>query len=101
MPLGVRSKIAFAVGVALTTGTVAYATSTGSAAPGQDTLVVDRSFEIRTSDPQRAFEPTASIVNRGVYDTLLTFRGGDVSRPVLMAARGYRASGGGRTCGRG
>ena len=32
-----------------------------------------------------------------IYDTLLTFRGGDVSRPVLMAARGYRASGGGRT----
>ena len=47
------------------------------------TLVVDRSFEIRTSDPQRAFEPTASIVDRAVYDTLLTFRGGDVSRPRL------------------
>ena len=59
MPLGVRSKIAFAVGVALAAGTAAYATSTGSAAQGQDTLVVDRSFEIRTSDPQRAFEPTA------------------------------------------
>ena len=97
MPLGVRSKIAFAVGVALAAGTAAYATSTGSAAQGQDTLVVDRSFEIRTSDPQRAFEPTASIVDRAIYDTLLTFRGGDVSRPVLMAARGYRATGGGRT----
>ncbi|MGE5689835.1 MAG: ABC transporter substrate-binding protein [Pseudomonadota bacterium] len=97
MRVGLRSKIAVAVGVALTAGSAAYATSSGSAAEGQDTLVVDRSFEIRTSDPQRAFEPTASIVNRGVYDTLLTFKGGDVSHPVLMAARGYRASGGGRT----
>ncbi|MGH2996618.1 MAG: ABC transporter substrate-binding protein, partial [Gaiellaceae bacterium] len=68
----------------------------GSAAR-RDTLVVDRSFEIRTSDPQRAFEPTAAIVDRAVYDTLLTFRGGDVSRPVLLVARGYRASKDART----
>jgi peptide/nickel transport system substrate-binding protein len=92
MTLGVRSTAAFAVGVALAAAVAAYTTSPGSAAPAPDTLVVDRSFEIRTSDPQRAFEPTASIVDRAVYDTLLTFRGGDVSRPVLMAARGYRAS---------
>jgi peptide/nickel transport system substrate-binding protein len=96
MPFGVRSKAAFALGVALAASAAAYATSTGSAQP-QDTLVVDRSFEIRTSDPQRAFEPTASIVDRALYDTLLTFRGGDVSRPALMAARGYRASRDART----
>jgi peptide/nickel transport system substrate-binding protein len=92
---GVRSK-ALAAAVALAAVT-AFAATTGSAAPRQDTLVVDRSFEIRTSDPQRAFEPTASIVNRGVYDTLLTFRGGDVSKPRLLAARGYRASRDART----
>ena len=87
----VRSKAALVAGVALVAA-AAYGASTGSAGPAVDTLVVDRSFEIRTADPQRAFEPTASIVNRGMYDTLLTFRGGDVSRPVLLAARGYRAS---------
>jgi peptide/nickel transport system substrate-binding protein len=92
MQLGVRSKAAFAFGVALAAVAAGGASSTGSAAPAQDTLVIDRSFEIRTADPQRAFEPTASIVVRGIYDTLLTFRGGDVSRPVLLAARGYRAS---------
>ena len=57
-----------------------------------ETLVVDRSFEIRTSDPQRAFEPTASIVDRAIYDTLLTFKGGDVSRPLPMAAQSFQAS---------
>ena len=46
-----------------------------------ETLVVDRSFEIKTSDPQRAFEPTAAIVDRGVYDTLFTYRGGDLAHP--------------------
>ena len=91
MSLKARSKAAVVAGVALVAA-AAYTASTGSAGPAPDTLVVDRSFEIRTSDPQRAFEPTASIVNRGVYDTLLTFKGGDVSRPVLLAARGYRAS---------
>jgi peptide/nickel transport system substrate-binding protein len=90
MPFGGRSTLALTV-VGVLAAATAYLASTGSAG-SQDTLVVDRSFEIRTSDPQRAFEPTASIVNRGVYDTLLTFKGADVSRPVLLAARGYRAS---------
>ena len=97
MQIGVRSRTALALAVGVGIAAAAGATSTGSAAPAQDTLVVDRSFEIRTADPQRAFEPTASIVNRAVYDTLLTFKGGDVSKPRLMAVRGYRASRGGRT----
>jgi peptide/nickel transport system substrate-binding protein len=91
MSLKARSKAALIAGIALVAA-AAYTASTGSAGQAPDTLVVDRSFEIRTSDPQRAFEPTASIVNRGVYDTLLTFKGADVSKPVLLAARGYRAS---------
>jgi peptide/nickel transport system substrate-binding protein len=97
MQLGVRSRAAFALLVALAAAAVSAASSPGSATQARDTLVIDRSFEIRTSDPQRAFEPTASIVNRAVYDTLLTFRGGDVSRPRLMVARGYRASRDART----
>jgi peptide/nickel transport system substrate-binding protein len=97
MHVGVRSRLALAGGVVLAAAAAAYLASTGSAGGTQDTLVVDRSFEIRTSDPQRAFEPTASIVDRAVYDTLLTFRGGNVSRPVLLAARGYRASRDART----
>jgi peptide/nickel transport system substrate-binding protein len=61
------------------------------------TLVIDRSFEIKTSDPQRAFEPTASIVDRGIYETLLAYRGSNVSRPVPQLASSYRASNGART----
>lgn len=91
MAFRVRSKAALIASLALLAA-AAYAASTGSAGPALDTLVVDRSFEIRTSDPQRAFEPTASIVNRAVYDTLLTFKGADVSKPALQAASGYRAS---------
>jgi peptide/nickel transport system substrate-binding protein len=102
MRLGVSSRVAAAVGLALLAGSASSSAATwpsaqASGKQARDTLVVDRSFEIRTADPQRAFEPTASIVDRGIYDTLLTFRGGDVSRPRLLAARGYRGSNGGRT----
>jgi peptide/nickel transport system substrate-binding protein len=90
-----RRALAAAVALGLVTATAAYGAATvgnrSSAAAG-GTLVVDRSFEIKTSDPQRAFEPTASIVNRGVYDTLLTYRGSDVAHPVPLLARSYAVS---------
>ena len=92
MPIGVRHKATVVVGITLVAVIAVFTTSAWSAGTQTQTLVVDRSFEIRTSDPQRAFEPTASIVDRAIYDTLLTFRGGDVSRPRPMAARSYTAS---------
>jgi peptide/nickel transport system substrate-binding protein len=93
MPFGFRSTAALAAGTTLAAAvTVLCAGAAWSAEAQTDTLVVDRSFEIRTSDPQRAFEPTAAIVDRALYDTLLEFRGGDLSRPVPLAAQSYRAS---------
>jgi len=64
---------------------------TASSAPTA-TLVVDRSFEIKTADPQRAFEPTASIVDRGIYDTFFTYRGGDLAHPVPQLVQSWTAS---------
>jgi peptide/nickel transport system substrate-binding protein len=93
MRLGVRNRASLAVGVTLVAAATALLTTSAWSAEAQtETLVVDRSFEIRTADPQRAFEPTASIVDRAIYDTLLTFKGGDVSRPLPMAARSFTAS---------
>jgi peptide/nickel transport system substrate-binding protein len=88
--------LAVAGAIVLVAGVGAYGASTVSGSSGvagaEGTLVVDRSFEIKTADPQRAFEPTASIVNRGVYDTLMTYRGSDVAHPVPLLARAWRAS---------
>ncbi len=42
---------------------------------GQPTLVVDNSFTIKTSDPQRAFDPTASIVDRAALRHALHVQG--------------------------
>src|SRR5919197_3698494 len=71
------------------------ATSTRGAAhssKASGTLVVDRSFEIKTADPQRAFEPTASIVDRGIYDTFFTYRGNDLAHPIPLLVRSWTAS---------
>lgn len=45
-------------------------------------VVIDASFIVKTIDPARAFEDTASLVDRALYQTLLTFEGGDVTTPV-------------------
>ena len=68
--------------VAITLGATAAAYAASGTRTAGETLVVDRSFEIKTADPQRAFEPTAAIVNRGVFDTLFTYKGSDVAHPV-------------------
>ncbi|HJQ00729.1 MAG TPA: ABC transporter substrate-binding protein [Jatrophihabitans sp.] len=57
-----------------------------------DTLVVDTSFDLKTSDPGRMFEPTGLLVDHAVYDTLLTFTNGDMTKPVPDLATSYTAS---------
>ncbi|MGC0415920.1 ABC transporter substrate-binding protein [Embleya sp. AB8] len=56
------------------------------------TLVVDTSFSLKTADPGRTFEPTGIMVTRPVYDTLLTFANGDVTKPVPQLAASYEAA---------
>jgi peptide/nickel transport system substrate-binding protein len=56
-----------------------------SGANAQETLIVDTVFQLKTADPARAFEPTASLVMHPVYQTLVTFTEGDATqlRPGL------------------
>jgi peptide/nickel transport system substrate-binding protein len=65
------------------------ATTHKSAAP---TLVVDNSFTIKTTDPQRAFDPTGSLVDRALYDTLFTYKGGDLAHPIPLLVDSWTAS---------
>jgi peptide/nickel transport system substrate-binding protein len=100
-----RIRLTRALAVAITAALVVAAGAAGSTSVrgGADrsaagtTLVIDRSFEIKTSDPQRAFEPTASIVDRGIYDTLLTYKGSDVAHPIPQLVSSYSASNGAKT----
>lgn len=61
------------------------------------TLVVDKAFDLKTADPQRQFEVSGGIVAHVLYDTLLEFRGADVTTPRPSLATGYKASKDART----
>jgi peptide/nickel transport system substrate-binding protein len=61
------------------------------------TFVVDNSFTIKTTDPQRAFDPTASIVDRGLFDTLFTYNKSDLAHPVPLLVSSWRAGNGAKT----
>jgi peptide/nickel transport system substrate-binding protein len=61
------------------------------------TFVVDNSFTIKTTDPQRAFDPTASIVDRGIFDTLFTYNKADLAHPVPLLVSSWKATNGAKT----
>ncbi|MFC4535458.1 ABC transporter substrate-binding protein [Sphaerisporangium dianthi] len=61
------------------------------------TLVMDASFTLKTADPGRNYEPTGLIVGKALYDTLLTFEGSDVTKPVPSLAESFEQSPDGKT----
>jgi len=61
------------------------------------TLVIDNSFTLKTSDPGRAFDPTASLVDHGIYDSLFTYKGGDLTHPIPLLVSSYKASANAKT----
>src|ERR1700752_218397 len=81
--------------LALVAATAALGASSHAAAGSP--LVVDNSFTIKTSDPQRAFDPTASIIDRAIFDTLFTYKGGDLSNPIPLLVQSWKATNGAKT----
>ena len=62
----------------------ALAQPQAKSAQSAGTLVVDTSFDLKTIDPARMFEPTGPMIAvTGIYDTLLTFQGGDIQAAAL------------------
>lgn len=66
------------------TGGAGSSTGAGAskAAGGGGTLVVDTFFDLKTVDPGREYEFTGNLLTKAMYDTLLTFQGGDVTKLV-------------------
>jgi peptide/nickel transport system substrate-binding protein len=56
------------------------------------TLTVDTSFVVKSLDPGVVYEPTGNVVVHALYDTLVTFEGSDISKPVGDLAESYTAS---------
>jgi peptide/nickel transport system substrate-binding protein len=90
----------------LLTGALSLAACSGggtSATPSQSggaagkTLVMDASFTLKTADPGRNYEPTGVLIGKALYDTLLTFEGSDVTKPVPSLAESFEQSDDGKT----
>lgn len=83
-----KRRLATLLVVGLATALAVTACSSGGAASpaAPETLVVNQSFDLKTADPGRAFELTGSIVGHVLYETLLTFEGSDVTKPVPQLA---------------
>ena len=59
--------------------------------------MIDNSFTIKTSDPARAFDPTASMVDRALYDTLFTYKGDNLATPIPLLVSSWKASSNAKT----
>jgi peptide/nickel transport system substrate-binding protein len=59
-------------------------------------LVVAETFNIKTLDPSRSIEGTQMMVNRVLYDTLVTFDGEDIKTPKPSLATEWKVSSDGK-----
>ncbi|MCL1898206.1 MAG: ABC transporter substrate-binding protein [Micrococcales bacterium] len=59
-------------------------TATAPDQGGQDAsqIVIDTTFDIKTIDPAREYEPTGQILVKALYDTLLTFADDDTTQVI-------------------
>ncbi len=90
-----RLRVAALALAAVSTASVTACTAGsggGGAAGPTDTLTVNTSFVLKTLDPGRVYEATGVTTTHALYDTLLTFKGSDVSKPVPELAESYEAS---------
>lgn len=89
MKLSRKSVVAALVGAALTFSLAGCGDSSApdkgaasSDAAAADTLVIENSFDIKSADPGRQYEPTSSIITKAMYETLLTYEGSDITHLV-------------------
>src|SRR5215472_6310627 len=83
-----RRWIVSGCAVAVTAGLAACGSSGGGGGGGSSAssdLVVETAFVLKTLDPGR-------MIDHAIYDTLLTYKGSNVSTPVPDLATSYTAS---------
>jgi peptide/nickel transport system substrate-binding protein len=99
---GRRRSVALAAAAAVVALVVAACGSGASGSGGGGsgaggTLVIDSSFDLKTVDPGREYELTGQMLTKGMYETLLTFAGSDLTAPAPGLAASYELSPDART----
>ena len=104
-----RARLALAAAAATAALTLAGCTASGSgpaasSAPASTdgsanqgaarggTLTVANSFVVKNLDPGQIYEATGLTAVRGMYETLVTFEGGDVTNPLPLVAEGWEVN---------
>lgn len=65
------------LGIIFSAALVSTVAVTGPVSAATKTLTVETVFQLTSTDPARSFEQTGNMINRALYETLLTFKGGD------------------------
>lgn len=82
MKLNSRRITSIALSVALATaGVLAVPASAAT-----KNLIVETVFQLTSTDPARSFEQTGNMLNHAIYQTLVTYKGGDAATPVPSIA---------------
>lgn len=93
-----KKKIAIGAAALLSTSVLTLGTLTGTSAFAAGgtarTLVIDNSFVLTTADPGHMFEPTGELVDNALYDTLVTFYGGNFKQVVPDLAKSWQIENG-------
>ncbi|MDG9723259.1 MULTISPECIES: ABC transporter substrate-binding protein [unclassified Streptomyces] len=87
-----RTLTAVALAAALTASLTSCATAGVSAEAAHRTLVVDTAFNAKSIDPARVYQPTDYLVDHALYETLTTYRGKDLRKPVPGLATSWSNS---------
>ncbi len=100
LSLSLSGRAATCVAGALVLGAAglsACGQASSSAASGGKTLTVDTSFVVKSLDPGQVYEETGNVTVHALYDTLVTFDGSDISKPVPDLAKSFTRSSDGKT----
>ena len=87
-----RAALLVGLAGAILGASVVLAGSASARPAAATTLVIDNSFTIKTTDPGRAFDPTGSMIDRAIYDTLFTYNGGNLAVPVPLLVSSWSAN---------
>jgi len=75
------------VGVTAASGALIVSGLAGTpATAAASSLVVENVFQLTSTDPARSFEQTGNMINHALYETLVTYKGSDASKPVPALA---------------
>jgi peptide/nickel transport system substrate-binding protein len=87
-----RKRLTAVVGAAAILSSSFILQTTSSNAATEKVLIIDSEFNHKTLDPQREFEDGGQMMDHAIYETLLTFKGNDASRPMPGLALSYKAN---------